>query len=243
MTWILWSELYFCQVKRLEGNFQDSHPRLGTLLDELAEVPVAPCGADTPVCPSLTLISERVLKSCIKIEGFLRAMQKTVPASQVQWLPLHKYHYPLLSHFSETLDRILQAEVISTHRPCIKGSKARKHRSGMSNLWHGRASNQPLRFVSEESEKKLKCTPMLTAWEISRMEATVQLENHGLIAITETWWDESPKCNTKIEGYKLFGRGKQGRRGEGVAVYVKKWIDGKELPLKNNHGQVESLWG
>lgn len=118
----------------------------------------------------------------------------------------------------------------------------------MSNLWHGELVISP----SDLSQTNLgqapqriwsTSTPMLTAWQINRMKATVQLENHGLIAITETWWDKSPKCNAEIEGYTLFRRDKQGRRGERVALYLKKWIDSKELPLKNNHEQVESLWG
>jgi len=29
---------------------------------------------------------------------------------------------------------------------------------------------------------------------------------------------------------------------EEVALYVKKWIDCEELPLRNSPGQVESLW-
>ena len=46
--------------------------------------------------------------------------------------------------------------------------------------------------------------------------------------------------NTLIEGYRLFRKDRQGRRG--VAHYVRKWIDSKELCLKNSHDQVESLW-
>lgn len=36
--------------------------------------------------------------------------------------------------------------------------------------------------------------------------------------------------------------GKGGERGRRVfALYVNKWIDGKELPLRNSHENVESL--
>ncbi|KAK4806906.1 hypothetical protein QYF61_012627 [Mycteria americana] len=45
-----------------------------------------------------------------------------------------------------------------------------------------------------------------------------------------------------IDGYRLFRRDRQGRRGGGVALYVKKWIECEELSLKNSHEQVESLW-
>ena len=54
------------------------------------------------------------------------------------------------------------------------------------------------------------------------LEAVVQLRKYDLIAITETWWDESHDCNILIEDYRLFRRDRQGRRGEGVARYVRK---------------------
>ena len=34
----------------------------------------------------------------------------------------------------------------------------------------------------------------------------------------------------------------QGRKGGGVAFYVREWIDCEELPLRNTQEQVESLW-
>lgn len=45
-----------------------------------------------------------------------------------------------------------------------------------------------------------------------------------------------------IKGYKLFRRDRQGKRGGGVTLYIKRWIECEELPLKNSHKQVESLW-
>ena len=45
-----------------------------------------------------------------------------------------------------------------------------------------------------------------------------------------------------IEDYRLFRRDRQGRRGGGIAPYVRKWIDCEELCLRNSHDQVESLW-
>jgi len=74
------------------------------------------------------------------------------------------------------------------------------------------------------------------------MKTIVQLGNYDLTAISETWWDESHSWNTMIEGYKLFRRYRQGRRGEGLALYFNKWIDCEELPLRNSNDQVESLW-
>lgn len=62
-----------------------------------------------------------------------------------------------------------------------------------------------------------------------------QLESYDLIAITEIRWDESHHRNSGIEGYKLFRRDWQGRRGRGVAFCVREWIDCKEMPLRSSH--------
>ncbi|PKU32961.1 mitochondrial fission process protein 1 [Limosa lapponica baueri] len=63
-----------------------------------------------------------------------------------------------------------------------------------------------------------------------------------LLAITETWWDESHDWNAVIDDYKLFRRNRQGRRGGGVAVDAKTSTDCTELSLKNSNVQVKSLW-
>jgi len=58
----------------------------------------------------------------------------------------------------------------------------------------------------------------------------------------ETWWDGSHNWNIGIEGYKLFRRDRQERKGGGVARYIREGIDCEEMPLRNKHEQVESLW-
>jgi len=45
-----------------------------------------------------------------------------------------------------------------------------------------------------------------------------------------------------INGYRRFRRYRWGRRGRGIALYIKKSIQCEELPLKNSHEQVKSLW-
>ena len=37
-----------------------------------------------------------------------------------------------------------------------------------------------------------------------KLETMVHLENCDLIAVAETWWEDSHNWNTTIEGYKLF---------------------------------------
>jgi len=78
--------------------------------------------------------------------------------------------------------------------------------------------------------------------EQEELEAILLLESYDLIAITETWWDESHDQNGALDGYRLFRRDRRGRRGGGVALYIKKTLQSEELFLKNNHEQVESLW-
>jgi len=75
-----------------------------------------------------------------------------------------------------------------------------------------------------------------------QLEATVLLESYNLIAIIETWWDRSHDWSMAINGYRLFSRDRQKKRGGGVALYIKKWIEREELSLKHSHKQVESLW-
>jgi len=38
------------------------------------------------------------------------------------------------------------------------------------------------------------------------LEATVMLESYNLLAITETWWEESHDCSAAIDCYRLFRR-------------------------------------
>ncbi|PKU46097.1 rna-directed dna polymerase from mobile element jockey- hypothetical protein [Limosa lapponica baueri] len=72
------------------------------------------------------------------------------------------------------------------------------------------------------------------------------LERYDTVAITETWWDESYDWRVAIESYKLFRKGRRGRRGVGVALYVKEWIECEEMSPKPSVGTdeevVESLW-
>jgi len=39
------------------------------------------------------------------------------------------------------------------------------------------------------------------------LEATVQLENYDIVAITESWWDDLHNQSAAMDGYKCFRRG------------------------------------
>jgi len=48
---------------------------------------------------------------------------------------------------------------------------------------------------------------MHAAWEKQEeLEVTVVLENCDVLAVTETWWDDSHDWNVAVDGYKLFRR-------------------------------------
>ncbi|KAK4824521.1 hypothetical protein QYF61_016101 [Mycteria americana] len=72
------------------------------------------------------------------------------------------------------------------------------------------------------------------------LEAIVHQENYDMVAITETWWDDSHNWSAAMDGYKLFRRDRRGRRGGGVALYVRERLD--SLELDDGDDRVECLW-
>ncbi|KAK4813674.1 LOW QUALITY PROTEIN: hypothetical protein QYF61_017641 [Mycteria americana] len=72
------------------------------------------------------------------------------------------------------------------------------------------------------------------------LEAIVHQENYDMVAIMETWWDDLHNWSVAIDGYKLFRRDRQGRRGGGVALYVRESLD--SLELNDGDDRVECLW-
>ena len=57
------------------------------------------------------------------------------------------------------------------------------------------------------------------------LEAVMKQENYDVVGITETWWDVSHDWSEPIDGYKLFRRDRQGRRGGAVGLYVRDCYD------------------
>ncbi|GAB0209080.1 hypothetical protein GRJ2_003373700 [Grus japonensis] len=72
------------------------------------------------------------------------------------------------------------------------------------------------------------------------LEAIVRQGSYDLVAITETWWDDSCDWSAAMDGYKLFRRDRHGRRGGGVALYVRECFDCIELDDCDD--KVECLW-
>ncbi|PKU34213.1 hypothetical protein llap_15484 [Limosa lapponica baueri] len=72
------------------------------------------------------------------------------------------------------------------------------------------------------------------------LEAIVRHESYDVVAITEMWWDESHDWSAAMDGYKHFRRDRQGRRGGGVALYVRE--DYECVELTEGNGRIECLW-
>ncbi|GAB0181616.1 annexin A13 [Grus japonensis] len=67
-------------------------------------------------------------------------------------------------------------------------------------------------------------------------------EGCDLIGITETWWDGSCDWSVGMEGYRLFRKDREGRRGGGVTLYVNHQLECMELHLGMDEELTESLW-
>ncbi|KAJ7425696.1 mitochondrial fission process protein 1 [Pitangus sulphuratus] len=83
-------------------------------------------------------------------------------------------------------------------------------------------------------------TNALSMGNKQELEAIVQQESYEVVAITETWWDDSHDWSAAMDGYELFRKDRQGRRGGGVALYVRESLDSVELEVTND--KVECLW-
>ncbi|GAB0206897.1 hypothetical protein GRJ2_003155300 [Grus japonensis] len=141
---------------------------------------------------------------------------------------------------SEVLQSTISVKV-GNGEPCdskdtrvIDGLETMEHQVGI------RAS--PLKKVTG-SVAQLKCI-YTKAHSIDNkqeeLEAIVQQENYDIVAITETWWDDLHNWSAAMDGYKLFRRDRQGRRGGGVALYVRECFDC--LELNDGDNRVECLW-
>jgi len=54
------------------------------------------------------------------------------------------------------------------------------------------------------------------------------------VAITKMWWNCSHDWTAAIDGYKLFRRDRQGRRGGGVALFVRECFNTVEINAEND---------
>ncbi len=81
--------------------------------------------------------------------------------------------------------------------------------------------------------------------KIGLLRGKACVENFDIIAITETWIDTNNKnflSEFKIEGYELFHENRKGRRGGGVAIYVKETLRFTVNNSVRANVNSESIW-
>ncbi|GAB0203506.1 interleukin-6 receptor subunit beta [Grus japonensis] len=98
---------------------------------------------------------------------------------------------------------------------------------------------------SASSGAQLKCLYANTRSMGNKQEALETctcLQGYDLIGITETWWDGSYDWSVGMEGYRVFRKDRQGRRGGSVALYHNDQLECMELHLGMDEKLTKSLW-
>uniref|UniRef100_A0A803JG40 Reverse transcriptase domain-containing protein n=1 Tax=Xenopus tropicalis TaxID=8364 RepID=A0A803JG40_XENTR len=76
--------------------------------------------------------------------------------------------------------------------------------------------------------------------KLGELQAIACIENYDLIGITETWWDDKCDWAVNLNGYTLFRRDREIKKGGGVCLYVKSDLKPCNKDITNEN--VESLW-
>ncbi|GAB0209890.1 hypothetical protein GRJ2_003454700 [Grus japonensis] len=152
--------------------------------------------------------------------------------------------YRGLNEVMPPLSAAIQGHARNPIQTGVEGSQVETIRSGklLCGVLHNK-SQKPLKEKVPGSIAQLKCiytNARSTGNKQEELEAIVQLENYDIVAITETWWDDSHNWSAAMDGYKLFRRDRQGRRGGGVALYVRECFDC--LELDDGDDKVKCLW-
>ncbi|XP_050797305.1 uncharacterized protein LOC127045326 [Gopherus flavomarginatus] len=74
------------------------------------------------------------------------------------------------------------------------------------------------------------------------LEVLINKYNYDIVGITETWWDNTHDWNVGVDGYSLLRKDRQGKKGGGVALYIKNVHTWTEVEMDIGDGSVESLW-
>ncbi|KAF7239500.1 RNA-directed DNA polymerase from mobile element jockey [Varanus komodoensis] len=74
------------------------------------------------------------------------------------------------------------------------------------------------------------------------LEALLRIGGYDLVGITDTWWDERQVWNVNIEGYHHFRKDRKGKRGGGVALYIREGIGCSETECSTDGDSVEAVW-
>lgn len=70
------------------------------------------------------------------------------------------------------------------------------------------------------------------------LELCMQLQSYDLMAITETWWDNSHDWNGVMDGFELFKKNRSEGWGGRVTLYMSEQLECMELCLGKDEGQL-----
>ena len=76
--------------------------------------------------------------------------------------------------------------------------------------------------------------------KINELESIMASENIDLVAVTETWFNESHDWDITIPGFSLYRKDREGRKGGGVALYMKDSIKCNLIQVSETN--LESIW-
>ncbi|PKU31519.1 rna-directed dna polymerase from mobile element jockey- hypothetical protein [Limosa lapponica baueri] len=74
------------------------------------------------------------------------------------------------------------------------------------------------------------------------LELYAQSESYDIIGITETCWDNSHNWRIMTDGYRLYRKDSQGRKGGLVVLYVKENLECIEVNYSKCGRPIECLW-
>ncbi|XP_058679888.1 coiled-coil domain-containing protein 171-like [Ammospiza caudacuta] len=84
---------------------------------------------------------------------------------------------------------------------------------------------KPETGVKSAAQLSCKYTNTRSTGYKQELEAMVKQQSYDVIAITEMWWHDSHGWSAALDGYKFFRRDRKGRRGGGVALYIREAFD------------------
>lgn len=79
--------------------------------------------------------------------------------------------------------------------------------------------------------------------KLDEFHSTVLLNDADVAVVTETWFSEAhPLTALEVDGYNVFSKHRQERRGGGVAIFVRDSIQCRQLTEYTVPDEIECLW-
>ncbi|PKU33180.1 rna-directed dna polymerase from mobile element jockey-like [Limosa lapponica baueri] len=214
-------------------------------MDSGIECTLSKFADDTKLCGAVDMLEGRdaIQRDLDRLERWARANPMKFNQAKCKVLPLghgnprHKYRLgrEWLESSPEEKDLgVFMDEKLNMSRQCaLAAQKANRilgciRRSMASRSWE---VILPLYSPLVSSSEILNTGRTWTCWngmgnKQEELETCARLQGYDLTGIIETWWDGSYDWRVGMEGYRLFRKGRLGRRGGGVALYVNDQLEG-----------------